>query len=161
MTAWGEAPGNRLSVFNKGLKGRNKIWKVAARKPSCRPFRACRYWGTTEPGASPRAILCRAFSASISRRNQNREPENPVPGAGALIGFAASCRTQLPDLSTRSDRSRERVYRHGCLFRLVAFPVGDRSSRHSSSVCLAGSKGSNPTVQLQPTSLALAGPWTP
>jgi hypothetical protein len=46
----------------------------------------------------------------------NREPENPVPGAGALIGFAASCRTQ--PLSTRSGRSRDIVHR-----RAVSWPV--------------------------------------
>ena len=67
-----------------------------------------------------------------------------------MIGFAASCRTQLPDVSTRPGRSRNRVNRRGCLFILVAIPVCSWTSRHSSSVCLAGSKGAllhraNPT----------------
>lgn len=61
-----------------------------------------------------------------------------------------SCRTQLPDVSTRPGRSRSRVNRRGCLFILEAVPVCGRSPRHSSSVCLAGSKGAllhraNPT----------------
>jgi hypothetical protein len=61
-----------------------------------------------------------------------------------------SCRTQLPDVSTQPGRSRSCVNQRGCLFILVAFPVCDWSSRHSSSVCLAGSKGvllhrANPT----------------
>ena len=49
----------------------------------------------------------------ISRREKkNRKLENPVPEAGSLIGFAVSCRTQLPDVSTRPGRSRDRVNRH-------------------------------------------------
>ena len=52
-----------------------------------------------------------------------------------------SCRTQLPNVSTRPGRSRSRVNQRGCLFILVAVPVCDWSPRHSSSVCLAGSKG--------------------
>ena len=63
---------------------------------------------------------------------------------GPLAGLAASCRTQLPDVSTQPGRSRNRVSQHGCLFILVAIPVCSWSSRHSSSVCLAGNKGEQP-----------------
>lgn len=62
------------------------------------------------------------------------------PSAGPLIGFAVSCRTQLPAVSTQPGQSRSRVNQHGCLFRLEAIPVCRRTSRHSCSVCLAGSK---------------------
>jgi hypothetical protein len=69
---------------------------------------------------------------------------------GPLAGLAASCRTQLPGVSTQCGRSRHCVSQRGCLFILVAMPVCSGSSRHSSSVCLAGSKGAllhraNPT----------------
>ena len=69
---------------------------------------------------------------------------------GPLGGFAASCRTQLAVVSTQSGRGRDCVSQRGCLFILVAIPVCSWASRHSSSVCLAGSKGAllhraNPT----------------
>ena len=87
------------------------------------------------------------------------KPENTVSSAGPLIGFAVSCRTQLPDVSTRPGRNRDRVSLHGCLFILVACPVCCCASRHSSSVCLAGSKGlrthhANPTDLRNPCGVA-------
>ena len=76
-----------------------------------------------------------------------------------MIGFAVSCRTQLPDVSTRPGRNRDRVNLHGCLFILVAYPVCCCATRHSSSVCLAGSKGlrthhANPTDLRNPCGAA-------
>ena len=111
----------------------------------------------------PPGWFCRQLPRLLGQLDEMkiRKLRIQLPSAGPLIGFAASCRTQLPDVSTRPGRSRDRVHRRGCLFRLVAIPVCDGSTRHSSSVCLAGSKGSNPTVRLQPTSSALARPWTP
>jgi hypothetical protein len=62
---------------------------------------------------------------------------------------------RLLDISTPPGRSRGCVCQHGCLFILVAIPVCSWSSRHSSSVCLAGSKGAllhraNPTDLCHP-----------
>ena len=74
---------------------------------------------------------------------------------GPFVGVAASCRTQLADVSTQTGRGRNCVNQRGCLFILVAMPVCSWSSRHSSSVCLAGSKGvllhrANPTDLCRP-----------